>query len=834
MTTPGVRLFDVFICHASEDKQRFADDLDVALRERGLTCWYDSREIRVGDDFRRKMDEGLGGARFGVVIVSSHFFKYWPEAELSALFNQEATFDQTRIFPIVLDLDRTTLTTRLPLLAGRADISWGEGVDVIADRIRDAVRAGDVSTSAAVRSRLYNLPVRRVQTLFGREVDIERLLERLGPGKSVSVAASVEGLAGVGKTELALHLVDRLSRTARFPGGIFWFDAENPNLTAVWGGVIADALAAGPGSLEERAAKAVRIASNGPPVLVVLDNVEQWTNDTEPRPLPHGSHVSLLVTTRRKWLGGSSFSHHTLEVLGADAARELLASVSGRALEREDGAEKLLKHLDGHALALELAGAYLREFPSMSLGQYLGGLTAGRHAEERVSELVRYEHSVRQALDMHVGQLDRSARRALRIAACFAPEDASTSLLERCGVDPEAQQPLRRFYLITGDGERWRMHRLVRSWVEHRSTVKERTIARQAFMDGCVALARTITLENGFRVHRTDGAHLEKAVAESTQLFEEGDLRNIELLERVGIGLQSAGDLHRAEQLLEQALTLSLRHFGADHPSVASRQSNLAAVVQDLGNLPRAKELMEESLASGLGTFGADHATVATRRSKLGMVLRDLGDLTGAQGLLEQALASDLKTLDDDHPLIATRRSNLAMILRDLGDLAGATDLLEKALASDLKHFGDDHPSVAIRRCNLAVVIKSLGELPRAKELLELALTSSLKTLGADHPTVATCRFNLAQVCVGQKDLAGARALFAQALEAEERRLGADHPSTAHTRVSLAGVLFSLGEVEFARREAARGLLAVADQPTGSRYRREVEANAAEILKPDT
>jgi hypothetical protein len=106
-----------------------------------------------------------------------------------------------------------------------------------------------------------------------------------------------------------------------------------------------------PGSLEERAASAVRLASSGPPVLVVLDNVESWTSDSEPRPLPSGSHVTVLVTTRHKWLGGSSFQHHTLEVLGLEAARALLGSVAGRVLEREDGSEELLAYLDGHALA---------------------------------------------------------------------------------------------------------------------------------------------------------------------------------------------------------------------------------------------------------------------------------------------------------------------------------------------------------------------------------------------------------------------------------------------------------------------------------------------------
>jgi hypothetical protein len=43
-------------------------------------------------------------------------------------------------------------------------------------------------------------------------------------------------------------MVGRIAATGRFPAGIFWFDAEHPDLTATWGSTIADALAVGPGS----------------------------------------------------------------------------------------------------------------------------------------------------------------------------------------------------------------------------------------------------------------------------------------------------------------------------------------------------------------------------------------------------------------------------------------------------------------------------------------------------------------------------------------------------------------------------------------------------------
>jgi tetratricopeptide (TPR) repeat protein len=859
--------FDVFVSHASEDKARFVEPLNAALRERGIRIWYDAYEIRLGDDFRRKMDEGLARSRFGIVVLSPSFFKYWPEAELSALFAQEAAFDQTRILPVRCDLDRATLIRRSPLLAARADISWEMGVAIVADRIRDRVR--DVAAVAhSARSPVYNLPFRRSRQLFGRGDDLERLDALLVPGRSVQVAASIEGLAGVGKTELALHMVDRLAAAGRFPGGIFWFDAEHPDLTTTWGSTIADALAVGPGPIQERAAAALRIASSGAPVLIVLDNVESWTRASEPRPLLSGTHIALLVTTRHRFLGGPSFEHYTLDVLPAQAARELLISVAGRDIAGSPGLDDLLRQLDGHSLAIELAGAYLHEFPSVTPAEYLRRLKEGLPVEEKVQDLVRYEATLRRALDVHWAKLDEGARTALIIAACFDQEEASIKLLEACGVDEDWHQPLRRFHLIAGDGQRWRMHRLVREWARRLSSREARplhrarfTQAKQMFVVGCADYSRQISASEGFRIYRADGKHLEQAVREGPVVLGPYDARVTFLQDRLATALQSVGDLPRAKELfelslaatlqrhgedhgsipgrrlnlalvlvdlgdlarakelLELALAAALRSLGEDHPEVASQRSTLAFVLKKLGDLPRAKELSELAMASDLKNFGEDHPSVAVRRTTLGLVYSSLGDLPRAKELLELALASDLRNFGEDHPTVADVRSNLGLVLNDLGDHLRAKELLELALASDLKDLGEDHPSVAIKRGNLAVVLRELGELPRAKELLELAVASDVKNLGENHREVAVRRFNLAHLLCDAGDLAGARTLLSQVLAFEDRALGENHPSTVLARASLANVLYLLGDTESARAAVERALRSVATQPAGSQLR---------------
>jgi hypothetical protein len=94
------REYDVFISHASEDKETVVRPLAHALQEGGLRVWYDEFELKIGDSLRRKIDKGLGASRFGVVVLSNHFFaKGWTNYELDGLVTKSISGDQI-ILPI--------------------------------------------------------------------------------------------------------------------------------------------------------------------------------------------------------------------------------------------------------------------------------------------------------------------------------------------------------------------------------------------------------------------------------------------------------------------------------------------------------------------------------------------------------------------------------------------------------------------------------------------------------------------------------------------------------------------------------------------------------------
>lgn len=97
--------FDVFISHASEDKEAIARPLSNALKQLGFRVWFDEFELKLGDSLRRSIDKGLAGSNYGVVILSEPFFsRGWTNYEYDGLV--QANLKQPGIIlPIWHDLD---------------------------------------------------------------------------------------------------------------------------------------------------------------------------------------------------------------------------------------------------------------------------------------------------------------------------------------------------------------------------------------------------------------------------------------------------------------------------------------------------------------------------------------------------------------------------------------------------------------------------------------------------------------------------------------------------------------------------------------------------------
>lgn len=126
--------YDFFISHASEDKDSFVRGLAEALRARGASVWFDEFTLKVGDSLRREIDRGLANTRFGVVVLSRHFFrKEWPQKGLDGLWSLEVE-GNTRILPVWQQISKDEVSRYSPMLADKIALNTSlKGTDEIAD-----------------------------------------------------------------------------------------------------------------------------------------------------------------------------------------------------------------------------------------------------------------------------------------------------------------------------------------------------------------------------------------------------------------------------------------------------------------------------------------------------------------------------------------------------------------------------------------------------------------------------------------------------------------------------------------------------------------------------
>lgn len=131
--------YDVFISHASEDKESFVSDLADGLRECGLSVWYDSFTLKLGDSLSNSISKGLSNSSFGIVVLSPNFFaKQWPQRELNTLIAREDAGDKV-ILPIWHNVDKKDILKHSPLLADKLAVLSKEGVPVVIKQILEVV-----------------------------------------------------------------------------------------------------------------------------------------------------------------------------------------------------------------------------------------------------------------------------------------------------------------------------------------------------------------------------------------------------------------------------------------------------------------------------------------------------------------------------------------------------------------------------------------------------------------------------------------------------------------------------------------------------------------------
>ncbi|MEU7060687.1 BTAD domain-containing putative transcriptional regulator [Streptomyces sp. NPDC046197] len=255
----------------------------------------------------------------------------------------------------------------------------------------------------AVPPRLLNTPpnapltVRPTQlppdlrTFVGRKDELARITGSLdtigeGPGAASVVISAIDGMAGVGKTILAVHLAHRLAH--RFPDGQLYvnlrgFDPSGDSMAAAEAmrsflialGVPARQL---PADLDSQVAL-YRSLLAGRRVLVVLDNAR---DSQHVRPLMPGSSSCLVIITSRTQLRGLVATHGarplTLGLLSREESHDVLVGHLGRdrIAADPDAVEEIIDLCGRLPLALAIIAARAATQPHLPLASIAAELRA--------------------------------------------------------------------------------------------------------------------------------------------------------------------------------------------------------------------------------------------------------------------------------------------------------------------------------------------------------------------------------------------------------------------------------------------------------------------------
>ncbi len=132
--------YDLFISHASEDKEEFVRPLAETLENMGVKVWYDEFTLKVGDSLRRSIDNGLVKSKYGTVIISSSFCsKNWTQYELDSMVAREMN-GHKMILPIWHKVTKDDVLRFSPSLADKVALNTSiSSIEEIANELREVV-----------------------------------------------------------------------------------------------------------------------------------------------------------------------------------------------------------------------------------------------------------------------------------------------------------------------------------------------------------------------------------------------------------------------------------------------------------------------------------------------------------------------------------------------------------------------------------------------------------------------------------------------------------------------------------------------------------------------
>jgi tetratricopeptide (TPR) repeat protein/transcriptional regulator with XRE-family HTH domain len=588
--------------------------------------------------------------------------------------------------------------------------------DVLAAR---GGQAPGASAAAATRA----LP-RDTVSFTGRDGELARLLEALNPTAAGGVVLgihAIDGMAGIGKTTLAVHAAHRLA--ARFPDGQFFLPlhAHTPGQRPVdpADGLASLLLTAGvtaqqiPPGLEARAAR-WRDHVAGKRILLLLDDA---AGHEQVRPLLPGTVGSLvLITSRRRLAALEDTAQISLDTLSPEEAATLLARLAARpGMRAGDAAVGQITKLCGYLpLAIGMLASQLRNHPARTAAGLADELAAARDG----LALMRAENvSVAAAFDLSYQDLTPGPQRLFRRlglvpgpsidAYAAAALDGTSLATARRHLDELYDQHL----LAEPAPGRYQLHDLLR---EHARALA--ATADPAESDGAAGRLLDYYLHTALAAgrHFTPWASAYRRPPPGRPSAETPGMSALgqaaAWLEAERANLHAAADYAAGHACFPHAFALPaamsgfLTARGHWDESAALHQTALTAARRAGDRLGEADTLTELGIVQ---RETCDYPVAAASLARALALYGDAGDLPGQANVLNQL--GFLHVLTGDYRAAVESQQQALALARSAGDrLAEGAALGHLGL---MQHLTGDYPAAAASQQQALALFRDLGNL---------------------------------------------------------------------------------------------------------------------------
>ena len=194
------------------------------------------------------------------------------------------------------------------------------------------------------------------------------------------------------------------------------------------------------------------------------------------------------------------------------------------------------------------------------------------------------------------------------------------------------------------------------------------------------------------------------------------------------------GMYEKAVELGAEALEMSTKVFGHEHPVTAYKMAWLAQTYHKQGLYDKAAELGVEALEASKQALGLEHRDTITSMWNTARTFASLKVYDKAIPLMAQALELNRKVHGHEHRYTLLTMCELSLVYRDQGSYDKAIELGSEAFERSRRVLGSEHRVTLFTMAKFAVTLYEAGRLQSAGDLMEVFASKSLAVLGPTHP----------------------------------------------------------------------------------------------------